>query len=729
LLAESVPSEPLGAHRLKDFPQPEPLHCAVIDGHGAAAFPAPRTESTRPTNLPAGTPTLIGRDEDLARVRTALIAGRERIVTLTGRGGSGKTTLALTAAAELLDEFAGGVWLVRLATVAATDLADAVASAVGATVETEGSSTSAIVARLRRRGRTLLVLDNLEHLLDAGGEIATLLADLPELQVLATSQVPLRLGEELIVALDALADDAALALIERVARRRNPAISLGGRERDALLELVHLLDGLPLALEVAAARLALLSPSQMLARLRESPDILRDDRSDRPERQRSLRATVEWSLGLLDAAPRALFTRLGVFAAPVELEELEAVCGADGLDVVSELFRLLEVALVRRVESGDGRVRFGLPEGLRQIAAEELERSDDGERWRRAHGERQREIVWPARELAVSDAEYEAAVAAIPERRAALRWAAVANRPLAQALAAGHAIVAADLGQLREAIETVEPLIADPPEELDVVTVACLGSCWALFLGRPSEGAPLADRAVAMATDPRTRVSALVVRALIYGFIGRIAEGLADNEQAVALAAPLGGGVLGIALLFEAQAHLLSGQLALARERLEAGRPLLESSGIAAGWKRFTVEADLLACEGRLPEALAVYGHSLREAERRSNDLQILFDLAGVAAALGDLAADESAIEIEAMTQVLSTEVGGPADQIVHILDRSSIGRARERLGPAAVAAAEARGRAVAVDRRVDRAIELAQAAVDTTAAVPPGDAISPAGG
>src|ERR1019366_9465486 len=146
--------------------------------------------------------------------------------------------------------------------------------------------------------------------------------------------------------------------IERVARRRGAALSVEGADRAALLEVVDLLDGLPLALELAAARLALLSPAQLRERLHDSPDLLKDAGGHRPDRQRSLRATVEWTLGLGEVDPRALFVRMGAFAGAVELGELEAVAGGDGLDVLEALAGLLEVALVRRVESGDGRVRF-----------------------------------------------------------------------------------------------------------------------------------------------------------------------------------------------------------------------------------------------------------------------------------------------------------------------------------------------------------------------------------
>ena len=178
--------------------------------------------------------------------------------------------------------------------------------------------------------------------------------------------------------LDALDDDAALALMDRVARRRGAASPLDGGDRDALLDVVRLLDGLPLALELAAARLALLSPVQLRERLHASPDVLQDTGADRADRQRSLRATVEWTVGQLDDGPRALFLRMGAFAGPVELEDLEAVAGGDGLDVLEALAGLLDVALARRVESGDGRVRFGLPEAVRQIAAEPTGRRPGG---------------------------------------------------------------------------------------------------------------------------------------------------------------------------------------------------------------------------------------------------------------------------------------------------------------------------------------------------------------
>jgi class 3 adenylate cyclase len=285
LVGDVVPTEPLGSHRLKDFPGAVHLFCAVVDGRGASAFPPPRTEEIRPTNLPAGLPVLIGRDDDVTRVRDALLVEAERVVTLTGRGGAGKTSLALVVAASLLDEYPGGVWLARLANVErAQDVMPAVASAVGVTGDLDSSASQAVVTRLRERGRTLLVLDNLEHLSEAAPDIGELVDALPQLSVLITSQVPSRLAAEICVPLDALDDEAALALLERVARRRRATFSVGGDDRWVLLDVVHFLDGLPLALELAAARLALLTPAQLRDRLRASHEVLRDDRSDRPDR-------------------------------------------------------------------------------------------------------------------------------------------------------------------------------------------------------------------------------------------------------------------------------------------------------------------------------------------------------------------------------------------------------------------------------------------------------------
>jgi predicted ATPase/class 3 adenylate cyclase len=712
LVGDAVPSESVGVHRLRDFPSPEQLFCAMVDGRGADAFPPPRAADARPTNLPAGIPTLVGRDDDLEHVRDAFLVERERLVTLTGRAGAGKTSLALVAASSLLEYHPGGVWLVGLANITDPDnVLATVAESMGAARDVGRSSVDAVAARLRDRGSVLLLLDNMEHLLSAASGVSELLERLPELRVLVTSQAPLRLDAELCLPLEALDDEAALALIDRFARRRAASFAGDASARDALLDVVRLVDGLPLALELAAARLTLLTPAQLAERLRASPDVLRDDRGDRPERHRSLRATVEWSLGLLDPGPRALFTRLGAFAGPVELEEIEAVAGRDGLEVLEALATLLDVALVRRVESGDGRVRFGLPEALRQIAADLLQEAPGGQFWRRAHALRQREHAWAARTVLVTNAVYEAAVRADPEIAAAIRWARAAEDPIAAEMASARAILLADRGHLRESFAMLEPLVKSPPADPVVRGQMLCAHSWALTnVGRVEEALVVVEDALALAADAENRATALMIRALVAGFRGHHAQAVRDSEEATRIAGSFGPARLAGTMVFEAQSRLFAGDVdSAARILAEA-----ERLGIAADssfvWHRHTLYGDLAQLSGRPQDALEHYITSLQEAQLRGHEMQILYDLIGVSNVLATVRRDAQAVEIAGVAEQQISELGGPDATGLHMLATDEAAAAEDRLGPTVAAEIKARGRAVPALSRVARACELARA-------------------
>jgi predicted ATPase/class 3 adenylate cyclase len=733
LIGDAVAVESLGVHRLKDFPKPEELFCAVVDGRGADAFPAPRTEPLRRTNLPAGLPTLLGREADLERIQGVLTGEGERLVTLVGRGGVGKTSLALQAATELLDAHSGGVWLVRLANISSPgDVLAALASVVGVDGTSFDSPRDALIARLRARGPTLLVLDNMEHLLGAGAELAALLDVLPQLHLLVTSQAPLRLAVEQCVALDALGDDAALALMERVAARRGGAtISAEGVDRDALLEVAHTLDGLPLALELAAARLALLTPAQLLGRLRRSPDVLKARGDERPERQRSLRATVDWTLALLEQEPLALFVRMGAFVGPVELEELELVAGADGLDVLEALTGLLDVALVRRVESGDGRVRFGLSEALRQIAAGLLDGASDGPRWRKMHACRQHELVWAATPSWVPGAVFRAAVAAELEAVAALHWARASGDPLAGALGVASAWLMLEHGRLQDARAALVPVLAEPTGDPEIDSLALVSNAGTLsLLGRVDEARSFAEQAIAIAPDKEARAWGLFQRGKIDTFAGEHEAGIRYMEQATALARDLGPAALCEALVFEAQARLLAGELERAAEQLaeaeRIGEPV-EAKGLL-GIETF--RADLAALSGDQRLALELYAQSLEAARSRGDELQIMYDLWGVATALTVLRRDPQALEVAGLAEAQSREIRGPATHRVpeapegSTIEHSpaptesrdalpervdSVAAAERRLGSDAAAGLKARGHAVGADNRVGRACRIAR--------------------
>lgn len=713
LIGDVVALEPLGVHRLKDFPSPEPLFCAVVDGRGAAAYPPPRTEEVRPTNLPAGAPALVGREHDLERVRDALVVEGERLVTLSGRGGVGKTSLALVVASGLLDEHPGGVWLVRLATTSSPeDVLPAVASAIGAEGDAPGSPLEAVVKRLRESGPTLLVLDNLEHLTGAAPALGTLLDALPELRVLITSQAPLRLAAERCLPLDALDDEAALALIERVARRRGAAFSAAGADRAALLEVVHLLDGLPLALELAAARLAVLSPAQLRERLSDSLELLKDVGAERPDRQRSLRATVEWTLSPLEEGPRALFARMGAFAGPVELEDIEAVAGRDGLDVLAASAVLLDVALVRRVESGDGRLRFGLPEALRQIAAGVLDAAPDGQMWRRAHAQRQRDLAWAAPLWLAPGAAYRAALTADAEAAAALRWARASCDELAAPLGAARAGLLADNGRVREALALLEPLLEEPSGDPRIDGRALVAHAIALMVvNRLDESIASAERAVAIASDPMTRALALGQSGIVHTFRGEHEAGVRDSERAAAVARGLGPAALSGSLLFEAQAHLLAGNRHRAAEQLAEGERIGAPVDANLLWSAETMHGDLAMASGRPRDALEHYAHSLEAAQARNDGLQVLFDLLGIATALADLCDDAEALEVAGLAEAQGVDMAGvPAAMTVgHLLGRDSLVAAEERAGPLGARELKARGRDVPAGNRVTRACQLAR--------------------
>jgi predicted ATPase len=700
-------TESVGVHRLKDFPAPLMLFCAVIDGRGADFFPPPRTESVRPTNLPAGRPQLVGREAALAEVVEAVSSAGERLVTLTGRGGAGKTSLALLAGSELLDDHPGGVWWVDLTSVGSSEeVVGAVAAVIGAESEAEGSVQAAITARLRNSGATLLILDNMEHVLGAAEALCELLDQLASARILATSQMPLRVDPERVVALDALDERSALELIARSAGRRG--LQLSDVDGDALREIVGLLDGLPLALQLAAARLSLLTAVQLRDRLRESIDVLGEARGGRPARHRSLRAALDSTLSLLDPSARALFIRMGVFAGPVELDELERVLSGDGVGVLEELAELVDAALVQRVETGDGAVRFGLAEALRQIASELLDREPDGPHWRHAHAQRQHELVWAFRVWYVDRKTYLAAHAADREAAAALRWASANHDPLEQPLAAAYAQVVLSFGRTREGGAITERLIASPPDDAEVRWLALAAhSLYLRHAGRFEESRRFADEALAAAPDARTRSFALMLRGMINRTEGHLAEAMRDHAEATALARQLPDdpAFLAGALAHEAQPFTAAGLFDQAVQRLEEARAVGSPVDAHALNSLDTEFGDLAVMDGRPADALEPYARSLEQALADGFVVQLVIDLLGVAEALAALGNDDESLEVAGMAESLAAEIGASPDTPRN----EHLAALEQRIGSARAAELKQRGRVDNPAERVARACQLAR--------------------
>jgi predicted ATPase/class 3 adenylate cyclase len=334
----------LGLHRLKDLTALERIHQADRDEH-------PPLKTLHQTNLPVPATPFLGREAELTELAALIARQGVRLVTLTGPGGTGKTRLALQAAAAAADQFPGGVWWVPLAPLRDPALVlESAAQALGAVGD---------LAEHIGDKRLLLLFDNFEHLAAAGPDLAALLSRCPQLAILVTSREPLHLDGEHAYAVDPLRRTEAveLFLTRALAARRD--VGTNGE----VAAICQRLDDLPLAIELAAARIKVLSPRALLERLEQRLPILAGGARDLPERQRTLRATIAWSHELLTPDEQQLFARMAVFRGGCSIEAAEAVAGAD-LDTLQSL---VDKSLLRVRDD-----RFGMLETIREFALEEL---------------------------------------------------------------------------------------------------------------------------------------------------------------------------------------------------------------------------------------------------------------------------------------------------------------------------------------------------------------------
>jgi predicted ATPase/class 3 adenylate cyclase len=429
----------LGLHRLRDIAQPEHLHDIMVDGL-PSDFPPPRTLDARPNNLPAQLTSFVGRGEEIDEVRKLL--GGTRLLTLTGPGGTGKTRLALHVATEVLTEYADGAFFVDLSSVFDPTLApSAVAGALGVPEVAGRTIMECLKDHLRDR-ELLLIIDNFEQVTEAAPMAEDLLTSAPKLKVVVTSRAVLGLrGEQeyLVPPLEQpdperLPDLATFRQIEAVRLFIERAVAVSPRFRvteesaPAVAKITARLDGLPLAIELAASRTKLLSPEQLLVRLEQRLPILTSRARTLPQRQRTLRDAIAWSHDLLDEAERRLFAQLSVFTGGWTLESAEAVCdpGALGLDPLEGLTSLVDQSLVRRIDAEGGDPRFSMLETMREFGLEQLRSHGDFGDIVQSHADYFLDLALEAESHLTADDQGEwldRCDQEHPNIRAALRWA------------------------------------------------------------------------------------------------------------------------------------------------------------------------------------------------------------------------------------------------------------------------------------------------------------------
>jgi predicted ATPase len=593
LIPEDVTLVDLGQHRLRDLGRAERVF-QVVHGDLVRDFPPLASVESYPSNLPQQVTTFVGRDAELDEVARAL--DDARVVTLTGVGGVGKTRLALQTAAELLPQFPHGAWLCELGPLSdASGVPDLIATALSIERRADETTTDSLVASLRDR-ELLLVLDNCEHLIvPAARLVDAIVRACPSVRVLATSREGLGVsGERLFMVRSLGVDDddsnpAALLASDAVqlftdrARDARGGFVATEENAPAIAQVCRRLDGIPLAIELAAARSRMMSPSEIARRIDERFRLLTGGSRTAVERHQTLQAAVDWSYALLDADEQALLDHLGVFAGGFTLDAAEAVAldqGSD-LDVVDGLGQLVDKSLVVAEEGTDGSTRYRLLETIRQYALEHLDSVGVSDNLRRRHAEYYCAFVesalsdfdadeprW-ARALDLEMANFRAALdwaigigdadvalrlavqlgefGAPRPRHTLARWIArVVDmpeakghplRPHAAAWAAQGEATNASVAVLAQRVAEMDEVFADAGLELTSVAHLPHGSL-ALALGKDDECIrhnTLAAELALAEGNPRWAALCFGLLANILVVLDRLDEGISRAEQAIAI--------------------------------------------------------------------------------------------------------------------------------------------------------------------------------------------------
>lgn len=711
-LPEGVTLRDLGEHRLKDLAQPEWIFQLQIDGLDRD-FP-PLNSLETPTNLPASVTPLIGREADVAAVEQLLRRDEVRMVTITGTGGSGKTRLAVAVAERLGDMFRNGLAFVDLTT--ATDpaqVAGAIAMAIDLPTAPGVPVIDSVTTQLRDRA-DLLVLDNFEHVAAAAGDLATLLVGARRVKAIVTSRAPLRIAAEHEYPLQLLTPNASLELFVERARATRPAFELSAAGAEQIREICARLDHLPLAIELAAARVRLLSIEQVLAQLDSRLGLLRGGRRDVPARQQTLRDTIAWSYDLLPPEAAALLRRAAVFVGGIALEALEVVSDHDP-HTLAGVEILLDQSLLRH-DSDTG--RFSLLETIREFALEQARLGGELAETSRKHAAYFTDLAsrieagvnGPDRATWRSRLDDE-----LPNLLAALEWALEADPPEAESAAAMAVVLGMHWYEHGHAVEGAAWLRrAHALEDIPVGVRARLAQRLGVLLDQQADKAGAAA-VLEEAVELFRQVGDRVGQARALNSLGSAARTVGSTtrardlyEEALRIRTDVGdeGGV-SVTTFNLAQLAMDAGDLETARRLFERSHQidtsLGEEWGAAVG--SLGIAAAAIA-QGDLDEAGPRLRSAVRfflDAEDEDHLAEALFVCADEARALSR---HERAARLLGAADGLWSRLGlplAPADAVPVERCRSAVEAA---LGAEAFAGAAEQGRAMTADQAVAFALQ-----------------------
>ena len=712
-LVPEIEAIDLGKHRLKDLLQPESLFQLCVPGQ-PAEFPALRTLENRPTNLPVQPNALIGRETEVADIARSLSSSPVRLLTLTGPGGTGKTRLALQAAAELTGTFANGVFFVSLAPIRDPALVVTTIAQTLSVRETSGEPLDRTLVSYLEHKEMLLLLDNFEHVVDAAAHVGELLARCQKLSVLATSRErlriggeqvypvpPLRLPEEQEIVDLPLSNDAVALFVAR-ARAAAGDFALTRENARAVAAICRALDGLPLAIELAAARIPAMSPEALLRRLDQRLELLSSGPRDADERQRTLRATVEWSYDLLTPSEQLLFAGLSVCADGCRLDDAEVLfrdVGRAGPDPLDLLASLVEKSVLRSRTDPDGEGRYWMLETIKELASERLDDSGRRDELQGRHAAHYLGVAVRAKAALTGDQQLDwlgRIAADIDNLRLAFAWfaqTADANGMLQLATALWRALwLHGNLSEGRRWLTAAVEADAAAPGLLHIQALQA-GAFLAKWQGDYGDETSLAERALVLARsdgDGHALTAALLSA-------GQAAVSRADFdraesllEESLARARELESErAIFLALSSLATLARTTRRLARARELFQESLPLIRSVGDRYGTAVCLFGLAFVAIEQhRAEEAPALLAEALGLATELGYGEGIGYFLegaAGVAAARGD---GERAATLLGHMAALQAELGFTPQPDDQRLNARTTATARAILGDQAFDAA-----------------------------------------